>query len=320
MAGDEDILSEKDSMETDSLLNSRNETPEPMQIRTVSHKNDFLPDGPNQNIIVQNGLAKYNNITSNNSNSSGNNNSNNNNNTNGVRFNTSNLNNANEKTQEESQIQNDSLSKLSEFNNYSDPLSALINNMSNVNFAPLTKPTLKQAVSNMINTNNAANNQKNIRNHFGTDKTHSAVDLRLRSETANQANNNNNTDFSGRNETSSTSEMSSAKIKSILKRSSSFDTSLNVIGQQASLSNFALKTAEKSAGPRDSIELANSRMNNTASRIDSGDGRKKSVRFATQFMTSAASEIDSPVDDENDKQIGNQANQSKTNDTNCKIN
>jgi hypothetical protein len=322
MAGDEDAISEKDSMETDSLLNeSRNESPEPMQLRTVSHKNDFQQDGPSQNIVVQNGLAKYNSIATNNTSA----------NTTGVRFNSANQNTSNENPAE-GQAQNEGLSKLSEFNNYSDPLSSLVNNMNYANFA-LTKPPVSQAVNNMVNNNN--NNQhvaKNVRNHFGSDKTNSANDLnRLRSEAAtNQANNNtngnnSNADYSGRHETSSTDEMSSGKIKSILKRSSSFDTSLNVIGQQASLTNFALKTPEKpsaaagAVGPRDSIEVANSRMNSSAaSRIDSG---KKSVRFATQFMTSAApSKVDSLADYEETDRHANIQNQQKANinELNCK--
>jgi hypothetical protein len=229
------------------------------------------------------------------------------------------------------------MSKLTEYNNYSDPLSALVNNMNYANLA-LSKPQASQAVTNILNSqsNHHQNFIKNVRNHFSSEKTNSAMELNhqkagfdmQQSSAANQAMTDNAND--------TCSENGSSKIKSILKRSSSFDASTNVAAHPAASlaprlgTRFATQSERPTApsavvgagGPRDSIELTNVRLNSANARLGSGDGRKKSVRFATQFMTAENDPAD-PFDDDNEsaerQTVGFKQPNSAT-DPNCKFN
>ena len=275
MAGDEDILSEKDSMETDSLLNSRGDSPEPVQIKTISHKSDFQEDGQQQNVQIQPGSVRF--ISATGTKFTTNPAVTLNNNTNSNKNNTTTTNNDTNK--------DSNLTKLIEYNNYSDPLSALLNSNTKNMDLNQSKHQKPESVT------------KNVKNHFCTEKNNSAVDLNkllLRQDSFIQ---------SSSSIANSQQEVNSKNIKSILKRSSSFDTSLNVIGQQSQLVQFGIKkpgvvSEKSSSGIKDSIELTNSRINSAASRTESIDGRKKSVRFANQFMTSAAAEAEANESDE----------------------
>lgn len=274
---DDDHISDQDSLDTDSLLNNsdnddnglvdRRSSP-PVLVKTLANKIDYHDDGPpdfqkkqQQQAVRFNQRSESNKVNSTPA--------------------TANTNPYDHLSEATSQKTEHSLSKRAEFNNYSDPLSLLLNNMQYLNFNSNENTQGK----NQTNGNNP--NTKNVRNHFGqADKTISTLDLNKNAvETSNHAN-------------------SGPKIRSILKRSSSFDTSMNIVGQQANLVNFGLKP-QKAGGAggalKDSIELTNARIN-SGSRLDSAtnDGRKKSVRFATQFITSG-------VSDQSDAKIGEEA-------------
>jgi hypothetical protein len=234
---EEEVISEKDSLDTDSLLDSRTNSPEPIIVKSVANKIDYEKDGPTINI--------YNKPTSSNK-----------------------ISNPVPSTIEQKDLTNNELflSKRAEFNTYSDPLAALINNMNNINL--LKQQQQKQNNSTAIIDNSTTPVVKN--RVAGSSSVHDLHRL---------TNNDQNQDKNLKQ-----------VVKSILKRSSSFDNGINttglIISNDLNIGNNANKFTVK-----DSIELTNNRINSGST--TNSEARKKSVRFASNLQSTNTAQIDS---------------------------
>ncbi len=183
----------------------------------------------------------------------------------------------------------------SSLNNYADT-SAFINNIDN-------NQSNGNKRNHFFNENN--NNKKAQDNAIDINSEHSNAilnRLKLASTALNNAINtpinnvmsNSNSTLNSTITNTNTHE-TNRKIKSILKRSSSLDNSFSSIGVLSPMVNFGIKLNEmnnnnnnqriSSAGIKDSVELANSRISSAQSNLtktESNSNIKKSVRFASQ--------------------------------------
>ena len=92
------------------------------------------------------------------------------------------------------------------------------------------------------------------------------------------------------------------EIKSILKRTSSMDNDLSIVGHSNmnQAVNFGISLNEKNGGVKDSIQLANNRLGKTAKTEENTDKYKKSVRFASN-ISEADSDVAKQISANNEK-------------------
>lgn len=233
----DDMLSDRDSMDTDSLINARFDTlddahntmPKPATANKKDYENDDQP--VNQPTQSQSGL-------------------------NDNRTNT-NINREASKFEYESQ-----------FMNYNDPFKYVNQTgvmFNRVNMSPKATPSAVHKNYYVADFNEINRLQKENEHNLNYFNSNSAVIM-----------NNNN------------KPKANSRIKSILKRSSSLDTNINLVDSTSTHQIIGLNIVKiDNKHVKDSIELTNSRINSAIN----GDGRKepssdslrrKSVRFASQ--------------------------------------
>ena len=116
----------------------------------------------------------------------------------------------------------------------------------------------------------------------------------------------------------STRFQTNKEIKSILKRTSSMDNDLSIVGHSnmSQAVNFGISLNEKNGGVKDSIQLANNRLGKTVKTEENTDKYKKSVRFASN-ISEANSDVANQIAANNEKANEIQASfLEKTNTTN----